>query len=293
MPGYDLHTHLAPRLGDDRIGPPDLYRPDKLLGYLDAAGLDTAVVSPPPPLFRQHYSAGMAEGWVQSVNDGLLAATASSDRLTALAYLPLEHPDLALAEYRRIGDQFAGVCAAAGGRTGSLAEPSIAALWTRLDADGRLLMLHPGTAPDPRLDDFYLANLLGNPVETGIAAAQLVFGGVLARHPRMRVLLVHCGGVVPAVVGRWQRGVDTRRPGVPDGVEPPAVAVRRFYVDCLAHNPAVIDLAVTVFGADRMVLGSDWPFPMGSEDPAGLLAHRGAEFARRVAIDNAKAALNR
>lgn len=311
MPGHDLHTHLAPRIGpvpgveagpggtlavDGRpVGPADLYRPDRLVAHLDAVGLDAAVVSVPPPFFRQHLTADAAGSWVRAVNEGLLAATAGSDRLACLAYLPLEHPATALAEYRRIrhDDRFAGVVAAAGGRSVSPADPRLAPLWTDLDADRRLLLLHPGATPDRRTDEFYLGNLLGNPVETGLAAAHLVFGGVLARRPGMRVLLVHCGGVVPALAGRWQRGADTARPGVPGGVEPPARAVRRFYVDCLAHDPAVVDLAVAVFGADRLVLGSDWPFPMGTDDPLALVAHRGAEFTRRVAVDNARAVLGR
>ena len=291
MGGYDLHTHLAPVARANRSGPPDLYRPEKLIDHLDAAGLDIAVVSIPPPFFRQHLPGSESAAWARAVNDGLLTATAISDRLVPLAYLPLEHPELALAEYQRTRGQFAGTAAAAGGNSVSLADSRLAPLWSELDADRTMLMLHPGTTPDARLDEFYLSNLLGNPVETGIAAAQLVFGNVLSRYPAMRVMLVHCGGSVPSVAGRWQRGVDTARPGVSAEIEPPVKAVRRFYVDCLAHDSAVVDLAATVFGADRIVLGSDWPFPMGTSDPKALVAHRGAEFAQRAASDNARAVL--
>ncbi|GAA3941289.1 amidohydrolase family protein [Actinomadura viridis] len=310
MPGYDLHTHLAPALGalppgierapggtlavDGRpAGPAALYHPERLEEHLDKAGLDGAVVSLPPPFFRQGLPVEWAPAWVRAANEGLLAAVAALPRLAALAYLPLEHPEEALAEYRRIGgdDRFAGVAAAAGGRSVSLADARLEPLWAALEADRRMLLLHPAASPDVRLREFYLENLLGNPSETGVAAAQLVFGGVLSRHPELKVLLVHCGGVVPAVAGRWQHGADTARPGVPPGIEPPARAVRRFHVDCLAHDPAVVDLAVTVFGDDRMVLGSDWPFPMGAADPAALVAHRGAAFTRRVAVRNAESLL--
>jgi len=311
--GYDLHTHLAPvpdaldapgvertdegalRVDGHPVGPPDLYRPDGLVEYLDGVGLDTAVVSVPPPFFRQYLSAEEAAAWVRAVTGGLLAATAGSDRLVPLAYLPLEHPEAALAEYLRVrdDDRFAGVAGSAGGHSISLADARLEPLWAALAADDRLLMLHPGEAPDGRLHEYYLANLLGNPTETGVAAAQLVFGGVLARHPRLRVLLVHCGGVVSAVSGRWQRGADTSRPGVSTAIESPAKAVRRFHVDCLAHDPAVVDLAVSVFGEERMVLGSDWPFPMGAPDPIALVAHRGEAFTRIVAEENARALLQR
>ncbi|MGC9537480.1 amidohydrolase family protein [Streptomyces sp. UG1] len=308
MPGIDLHTHLAPDLGDQPrnadglllidghpIGPPDLYRPDRLVDHLDTADLGEAVVTIPPPFFRQGLPEAAARTWVRQVNDGLLQAVDAYDRLTPLGYLPLDHPELALDEYVRLreDERWAGLTAAAGGGSYSLADPALAPLWKAMDADARTLLLHPGTAPDPRLSSFYLANLLGNPAETALAAAQLVFGDILATHPRLRFVLVHCGGLLPAVVGRWQRGADTHRPGVPDLTEPPRTAVRRLYVDCLAHDPAVVDLAIATFGEDRLVLGSDWPFPMGTKDPRSLIAHRDGHLVRRAELSIAQAALGR
>lgn len=311
--GIDLHTHLAPTLGQTkpyphgvvtedgrllidgkRIGPDSLYRPQSLIDYLDQAELDTAIVTLPPPFYRQHLPKQQAAQWVRAVNDGMLATVEAQPRLRALAYLPLEHPDVAILEYERIRttNTWAGLTACAGGASASQADPALAPLWSALDADARLLALHPGRSTDPRLDVYYLHNLLGNPIETAIAAAQLVFGGVLAAHPAMRVLLMHCGGAVPAVVGRWQRGTETSRPGVPHDIEPPARACRRLYVDCLAYDPAVLRLAVDVFGADRIVVGSDWPFPMHSSTPRDLLSQACDEpFVHRAAIDNALAAL--
>lgn len=312
MPGIDLHTHLAPALaradlpgvgldGDvmvldgNRIGLADLYRPDRLVAYLDAVGLAEAVVTVPPPFYRQHLAVAESAVWVTALNDGLLRAVADQPRLTPLAYLPMEHPQVALAEYERVaGDpRWAGVTAAAGGHSTSLDDDALRPLWRRLDEDGRTVQLHPGHSPDDRLASYYLANLLGNPVETAVAAAQLVFGELLSDFPRIRFVLLHCGGCLPAVVGRWERGHAARRPGVPALTLSPAAAVRRLWVDVLAHDPAVVDLAVAVFGERRLVLGSDWPFPMGIDDPLSLVAHRGREYAERVATTNAVEALGR
>jgi aminocarboxymuconate-semialdehyde decarboxylase len=289
----DFHTHLAPFAHDDVKGPPGLYRPDQLLDFLGERGLDRAVVSVPPPFFRQDLDAEAAADWARSINDGLAAVTAASEEFLPLAYLPLEHPELAIAEHRRLREEdgWVGYCASAGGSSVSLADEVLAPLWQALDDDAALLLLHPGTSPDRRLDEFYLHNLLGNPVETAIAAAQLVFGDVLATHPAMRVLLVHCGGCVPDLVPRWDHGVATDRPGLRPLAEPPSSAVRRFFVDCLVHDPGAVDRAVEVFGEDKMVLGSDWPFPMGTKDPASLIAHRGDDFVERVATTNAHIAL--
>ncbi|MBS1890338.1 MAG: amidohydrolase [Actinobacteria bacterium] len=294
-PRVDFHTHLAPFQHEAVKGPANLHRPDLLLEYLRERALDRAVVSVPPPFFRQDLGAEEAVGWVRSLNDGLARVAAESDELLPLAYLPLEHPELAIAEARRLREErgWVGYCASAGGRSVSLADEALAPLWRALDRDAALLLLHPGTSPDERLEEFYLHNLLGNPVETAIAAAQLVFGDVLPTHPRMRVLLVHCGGCVPDLVPRWDHGVATDRPGLEPLTEPPSEAVRRFFVDCLVHDPGAVDRAIDVFGEDKLVLGSDWPFPMGTNDPASLIAHRGEAFVGRAAVANAREALGR
>jgi aminocarboxymuconate-semialdehyde decarboxylase len=117
--GIDLHTHLAPKFGETtphgvadaggslvvdgkHIGPDALYRPQSLVDHLDQAALDTAIVAPPPPFYRQHLPRQQAARWVRAVNDGMLAAVSAQPRLRALAYLPLEHPDIAIIEYERV-----------------------------------------------------------------------------------------------------------------------------------------------------------------------------------------------
>ena len=291
-PVVDVHVHLAPLLADDalpsgvaraegrlvldghRVGPPALYDTEKLLKWLDGTGVDTAWVSPPPPFFRQQLGAGAAN-WATSLNEGILARVAGHERLAALAYLPLDQPVAALAEVARLSDVpgFVGWAAAAGGRSLALDDAQLGPLWSAVESSGRPILLHPGSTPDSRLVPHYLSNLLGNPVETTVAAAQLVFGDVLGRHPGLRVVLVHCGGAVPALAGRWQQGLDTARPGVGPLTLAPRDAVRRFWVDALAHDPALVDLARAVIGPDKVVLGSDWPFPMGLTDPVGALGH--------------------
>jgi aminocarboxymuconate-semialdehyde decarboxylase len=275
----DLHAHLAPSLPagvyEPRV-PPQLRQPEALLEHLDRLDLEEAVVSIPPPFYRQDLPAEDAAAWVAAVNDGIAQVVAEEPRLTAFAYLPLEHPSLARREIERFdGQGFVGFTAAAGGRSASLADPRLEPVWHVLDERGAALLLHPGASPDPRLEPMYLGNLLGNPFETTLAAAQLIFGDVPARFPRMRVVLAHGGGAVAALAGRWQRGVDTDRPGLRPLTDGPLQALKRFYVDSITHHPEVTELVRRVLGPDRVVFGSDWPFPMGS-------AH-GVEFAANAA----------
>ncbi|WP_434740345.1 amidohydrolase family protein [Micromonospora sp. SH-82] len=311
MSGVDVHTHLAPvftgtgvddlvdTAGDGRhvvdghpIGPAKLHRPEALLAYLDSVGLDAAVVTVPPPYHGQHLVGADCARWAAAVNDGLLARVAGHSRLRPLAFLPMHEPMVALAEYRRIrtDPRWWGVTAGAGGRTPSLAGPAFAPLFQALHTDRRALLLHPCATPDTRLDEFYLGNLLGNPVETGVAVAQLVFGDVVARYPGLRLILVHGGGVAPAVVGRWEQGVATDRPGLVPLSLPPAQAMRRMWTDCLTHHPAMTAVLTEVFGPSRLLLGSDWPFPMGCADPMAALGGPADPVARRAATANAEAA---
>lgn len=290
----DVHTHLAPLLdeavlGDlgvayaagvyevdgEGVGPAALYDVAGLTGWLAGVGVDRAWVSLPPPFFRQGLDAVLAAAWASAANDGVLARIADRPELEGLAYLPLDHPWVALAEIERLSEteDFVGWSGSAGGGSLPLDDEALDAVWSAVEASGRPMLLHPGSTRDPRFTRHYLANLLGNAEETTLAVAQLVFGNVLGTHSDLRLVLVHCGGAVAAMTGRWQQGVDTRRPGVGELSLAPRQAVRRFWVDALAHDAAVVDLAVQVFGQDKVVLGSDWPFPMGLDDPWSAVAH--------------------
>lgn len=300
----DVHTHLAPSLfagsvDDDlrsdgevwvidghRVGPPRLYQPESLASWLTESGIDRAWVSPPPPFYRQGLGPATAD-WVTVLNDGLRAAIDGRTALDQLVYLPLDEPESALREIQRWAlDDIAGWTAAAGGGSLPFDDPRLGPVWSAVEASDRPVLLHPGSSPDSRLNRYYLSNLSGNPIETTVAAGELVFGDVLGRHRDLRVVLAHCGGAVAALAGRWQHGFDTARPGVESLTVPPAEAVRRFWVDALGHSDELLDAALRVFGADRVVLGSDWPFPMGFDDPLAALAHLPAAIRRGIAAEN-------
>jgi aminocarboxymuconate-semialdehyde decarboxylase len=226
--------------------------------------------------------------WVDALNVGVLSACADDDRLRPLAYLPFENPAAAVHTVRTqmVTDAFAGWVGAAGGRSTALDSPELAETWHLLAADGRPVLLHPGESPDERLAAHYMHNLLGNPVETGVAVAELVLGGVLATNPHLRIVLVHCGGVVPSVAARWQRGLETARPGLDVSMPPVASMLRTLYTDCLTHDHVNIDLARHVFGDDRLLLGSDWPFPMGLDDPREPIGHLSPALQQQISRTN-------
>jgi aminocarboxymuconate-semialdehyde decarboxylase len=283
----DVHAHLAPvnpralqgidgvqwsardntlLVDGHRVGIKALFEPPQLITWMDQHSVRKALVSIPPPLYRQHLARDAAASWVRYLNTELLAICAGSHgRLEALFYLPLEHPGLLpeLLQDYSIGT-FAGVALAAGGHPEvEYWREHYAPVWEWMNARDAFVFIHPGTCQDCRLASFYMENLVGNPYETGIAAAHLIMAGVPSRFPQIRFCLAHAGGTFPGLVGRLQRGFETSRPGVNLSVEHPLQAARRFYADGIAHHPSALKLAQDVLGVDRILFGSDWPFPMG------------------------------
>lgn len=256
-------------------------------GLLDDAlserAVDVGCVSIPPPLYRQALAREDARAWTQAVNESLEElARSSGGRIRCLAHLPIEHPTVARAEAAaRSGAEWAGFAIATHAPRVTLADAELRPVWEVLDERKAFVLVHPGEPDDARLARWYLSNLLGNPYETGLAAAQLVFGGVVASFENIRFCLAHAGGVTAALAGRWERGFDTERPGLPRE-HPPSVLLRKLYVDSVAFSDLYLELAAAVFGPDHVLLGSDWPFPMGAFPAAGA-AGFGANATRALA----------
>lgn len=307
----DVHTHLIPIVEDrlqgitdiiwdaarevltvdgHEVGMKPLFRPAALLDWMDKHRVAHAYVSAPPPLYRQHLRGPDARRWADYINDGLRdIAERSAGRLTALVHLPTEAPAVAAAlvtQWGALGHRHFAMPAGTGDqRTLGLAE--FEPLWSALDAVGAFIFFHPGECADGRLQSFYLANLVGNPYESTVAIAHLVLSGVLERHPAIVPCFAHGGGLTPMVAGRLQRGYDTARPGVATQSRPPTELLGRIFVDCICHSEAAAMAAEASFGQDRVVFGSDWPFPMGLVEPHAQLADFDPHRRRRYFTTNA------
>ncbi|WP_433022462.1 amidohydrolase family protein [Kribbella sp. CA-294648] len=299
MAGWDVHTHLIPPtvlaaayqglfglavddgfllVDGERLPLKRLADPAALLAWVDEQELDGAVVSVPPALFR--YDQGVE--WAALVNQGMREL--ATPQLRVLGQLPLHDPSAAaVASALASEGVFSGFAlgtagltgpAAGAGPAGTAGVAGLDAVWEVLHELEAFTLIHPSHSHDERLGRYYLSNLLGNPYETGLAVAELVFGDVVGRFPGIRFCLCHGGGVTAALAGRWQRGIDTARPGIgPLSLTVPQ-ALQRFYVDDLVHDDGVRVLLGATFGADRVLAGSDWPFPMGDQVDRGRAAAR-------------------
>ena len=208
------------------------------------------------------------------VNEAVVEAhTAYPDRFIGCATLPYQAPDLAVAELDRIAGSKAirGVYMPTSFPTKELSDPSFFPIYAKCEAMNLPILLHPDRAAAAvgatRLQPFYMTNLIGNPVESAIAASYLIFGGVLDRFPKLTVVLPHGGGALPYLSGRIQHGQRVRPEAQGKAQLPVMEYLRRFYYDTITHDPRLLRFLIDLVGVDRIMLGSDYCFDMGPERP--------------------------
>lgn len=311
---WDVHAHLVPRsvveaaeagrfgmrIADGKLAAPGgaiplgkLTDPDALLAWMDERSIAGAVLSVPPLLYRYDLAGPEAADWTGLVNEGLQNLVRETpDRLRALAHLPVQEPGLAAEVVDDTAGAYAGyaIGSSVGGLT--LDDASFEPVFGRLSEAGRFVFIHPVEAPDHRLERYYLGNLLGNPYETSLAAACLIFSGMTSWYAGIKFCLAHAGGAAPYLVGRWQRGYDTERPGVSKLDSEPREALRGLLFDSVAHGEAALELLVREVGADRVLLGSDYPFPMRDDDPLKSLEKLPEDVRRAISRVNHSGALD-
>jgi len=253
----------------------ELYQPEAQIRAMDRRGVDLAAVSPSPTLFYYHLPAAQVAPLHRMVNDriaGLVAAYPG--RYAGLANVPLQAPALAIAEMERaIGELgFKGVEIGSNINGKNLDEPEFRPFFRRAMELGAFVFIHPSQVLGAeRLARYYLTNLIGNPSDTGVAIASLIFGGVYDELPELTCCFAHGGGTFPLLLGRWQHGYRVRPEPRAQGARLPREYLSRIYVDTLTHDDAVRRLALDTVGADHMLLASDLPFDMGDPDPVGTV----------------------
>lgn len=266
--------------------------PAKILEEMDRAGVDAVLLCPWVSLVRYDAPSSESLASCQIQNDALAAlAAAHPTRIAGLGLAPLQDVPLAIAELERL--MKAGLKGVEIGTHVNGLYPGDARFrpfWEACDALGAFVFIHPveggGRA---ELRDYYLWNVVGNPMETSIAAAHLILTGTMEACPRLRILLAHGGGALACLPGRLDRGFKVR-PEISSVIpNQPSEYLKRFYFDSLTHDPAVLRMLVEFAGPDHVLLGSDYPFDMGNEDPVERvrMAKLGAETEMKILGGNA------
>lgn len=283
-----VSRELAPRLvwedgagtlilGDLRYRntPPGQFDLATRLQAMDAMGVDAQAVAAVPFTFYYEQDARLG-GEMCAVQNEQLAALKREhpERFFPLAAVPLQDPAAAAAELERAVRQLdlsgAGIGTNAGAR--QLDDPELDVFWAKVQELDVPVMLHPTQRLMlPELGRYYLVNFVGNPLDGTIAITRLVFGGVLVRFPRLKLVFCHGGGYAPYQWGRYDHGWRVRPEPKERLQEPPSTYLRKLYFDTITHSRSALEYLVSEFGADHVVLGTDYPYDMGLEDPVGLI----------------------
>jgi aminocarboxymuconate-semialdehyde decarboxylase len=235
-----------------------------------AAEVDMHLLSAAPQtwLYGQEAAVGVTASAIQ--NDEIARHVKEHpERFSGIATLPMQAPDKAADELRRamrkLGLHGAMIGSNIGGK--NLDDPSFEPLWAAAEELDAFMMIHPGNvAGADRLRSYYLGNLIGNPLDTTIAGACLIFGGVLERHPKLNFIMSHGGGFIPYQGGRWVHGWEVRPEPKVHVKHSPAPFLDRFLYDTILHAQAPLEFLISSVGANRVFLGSDYPYDMGTDE---------------------------
>ena len=256
------------RMIGERI--PKLTDVNARLAAMDAQGVDRQWVSASPNHFYPWAPEGLAV-WAAMEANRLIAEhiALAEDRLVGLGLIPLQHPEriLECLDDAVLGRGLAGVEISSFAGDVELSDERLEPFWARAAELGIVVFLHPfGCSLDERLDRFYLSNTVGQPVENAVALSHLIFSGVLDRHPGLRLIAAHGGGYLPTAIGRSDRAWRVR-PEAHGCASVPSSYLRRIWFDTVVHDPEALRRLVETVGATQVVLGSDFPFDMGLDDP--------------------------
>jgi aminocarboxymuconate-semialdehyde decarboxylase len=254
------------------------------LAWMDKQGIDRQVVGGWVDIFGYQLPATEGEAWSRLSNEVQLAAVKTEPRFAALATVPLQDGARAAAVLKAaMNDGFSGVMIATlpRGVGSTLDDPDLDSFWAAADDAGAVVHIHPSfDAGDSRVGAYGLANAVGRISDALVAVARLVCSGHVTRYGNAKIFAPMGAGGLPFVIGRLQRNAQIT-PGVADPVE----ALSRLYFDSVLHDSRVLKFVVNILGTERLMMGSDYPFPIGDMEPMRIVRD-GALNADQIASIN-------
>ena len=249
---------------------------DRRLFDLDKMGIDIQVVTPAPGQNYYSIPPGIAEQAHRLANQGVAEFCARKpDRFVGLGVVTLQEPEVAVRELDAIMGELKlkGVEILTNVDGQELSNPKFRPFFARAEQLGAFILMHPnGFTQGERLTQYYLNNVLGNPLETTLALHHLIFSGTLARFPELKLMAVHGGGYLPSYSGRIDHAWGARQDchaGLP---LPPTTYLRQVYLDTVVFSYHQLAYLIDLFGPDRILMGTDYPFDMAEYNPIGHVA---------------------
>ncbi len=247
------------------------------LKHMDRMGIDIQAVSPAPNQTYYWTDPGLGQELARSVNEGIARLVAGHpDRFVGLGTVPLQDPGLAVSELdfavKKLGLKGVEINPNVNGLDLTDFRLSLEKFFAKAEALNVVIFMHPiGYTQGERLMDHYFNNVIGNPLETTVAASHLIFDGVMERHPKLKVVLPHAGGYLAHYWARMDHAWKARPDCRTVIKKKPSKSLEKFYFDSIAFDPGMLQHLIERFGADHVLLGTDYPYDMGVEDPVGFI----------------------
>ncbi len=251
------------------------YDADAKVDWMDENKLDVAAISVGPPIYFYWLSPVLGLEAAKLANDGIAQMVAKHPgRLRGMAHLPMQDPDAAIAELERVVKEYGFKAVEVGTSIEGkpLADPRFRKVLKTIEQLDCFVFAHPYQCLAlGGMDEYYLSNFIGFPLDTTLMVTHLMYSGALDELKKLKILLAHGGGFVPYQIGRFIHGFNVRPEPKMKTQTSPAELLRRFYFDCLTHDPQAARHLLNRVGADRVVIGSDHPFDMAPPDLMGAI----------------------
>jgi aminocarboxymuconate-semialdehyde decarboxylase len=267
------------------------------LKEMDKMGVDIQAVSPAPHQTYYWTDPGMGQELSRQINERLAEIVSQHpDRFVALGTIPLQDVSLAVSELehcvQKLGMRGVEINPSVRGMDLTDAKLNLEAFFAKAEALGSVIFMHPiGFTQGERLVDHYFSNIIGNPLETTVATSHLIFDGVMERHPKLKIVLPHGGGYLAHYWARMDHAYKARPDTHGRMKRKPSTYLERFYFDTITFDHGMLAHLIARFGADHVLLGTDYPYDMGMERPVEFIdGVKGLSKAEREAIQGGNAA---
>jgi aminocarboxymuconate-semialdehyde decarboxylase len=250
---------------------------DVRLKDMDRMGIDIQAVSPAPSQYYYWAEPGFAAELARDVNDRIAQIVATHpDRFVGLGTVPLQDAKLAVAELvrcvKKLGMRGVEINTNVNGMDLADKRLGLDRFFAKAQELDVVLFLHPlGFDKGDRFVDYYFNNVIGNPLESTLAVSHLIFGGVLDRYPRLKFCVAHAGGYLPHYPARMDHAWRARPDASVVIKKKPSSYLKKFYFDTITFDTQVLDSMIERYGARQVLLGTDYPYDMGEDNPVKLI----------------------